>query len=158
MPSNEEVVDVIEDWSGKRPEKMSQNLEDWWNQTAPGSSHSAVKFKPDGIDDLIKKLKKKFPTSPVLSQEDFAASDSPGGKIKTIQDLVRELQPASRRFAAAKSLNMATPGRRALANQGRQSIGKKAPAAAKSKPAKSVGKKRKGSRGKTKRSRKGRSK
>jgi hypothetical protein len=63
MPSNKAVVDVIEQWSSQRPEKMSQSLEDWWNQTAPGSSHSALSFDPDGIEDLIKRIKNAFPSS-----------------------------------------------------------------------------------------------
>jgi hypothetical protein len=61
MPTNKAVVDVVEQWSGQRPEKMSQGLEDWWNQTAPGSSHSALVFNPDGIEDLLKRLQKAFP-------------------------------------------------------------------------------------------------
>ena len=65
MPSDNEVLNVITGWSPKRPEKMSQGLEDWWNQTAPGSTHSTLKFDPDGIDDLLLRLKKAFPASPV---------------------------------------------------------------------------------------------
>lgn len=90
MPSNKAVVDVIEQWSGQRPEKMSQSLEDWWNQTAPGSSHSALSFDPDGIEDLIKRIKNAFPASPVVEAADFRAA----GNIKTVQDLVDALQPA----------------------------------------------------------------
>jgi hypothetical protein len=89
MPSNKAVVDVIEQWSGQRPEKMSQSLEDWWNQTAPGSSHSALSFDPDGIEDLIKRIKNAFPSSPVVEAADFRAS----GNIKNVQDLVDALQP-----------------------------------------------------------------
>jgi hypothetical protein len=90
MPSNKAVVDIVEQWSGQRPEKMLQSLEDWWNQTAPGSSHSALSFDPDGIEDLIKRLQDAFPSSPVLEAGDFRAS----GNVKTVQDLVDALQPA----------------------------------------------------------------
>jgi hypothetical protein len=90
MPSNKAVVDVVEQWSGQRPEKMLQSLEDWWNQTAPGSSHSALSFDPDGIEDLIKRLQDAFPSAPVLEAGDFRAS----GNVKTVQDLVDALQPA----------------------------------------------------------------
>jgi len=89
MPSDNEVLDVITGWSGKRPEKMSQGLEDWWNQTAPGSTHSTLKFDPDGIDDLLLRLKKAFPASPRPSGADFRA----GGEIKSVQDLADALQP-----------------------------------------------------------------
>jgi len=90
MPTNQAVVDVVEQWSGKRPERMSQNLKDWWNETAPGSSHSALAFDPDGIEDLLRRLKNAFPSSPLLASGDFGDS----GNIKTIQDLVDSLQPA----------------------------------------------------------------
>ena len=90
MPSNKAVVDVIEQWSGQQPEKMLQSLEDWWNQTAPGSSHSALKFDPDGIEDLIKRIENAFPSAPVVEAADFRTS----GNIKTVQDLVDALQPA----------------------------------------------------------------
>jgi hypothetical protein len=90
MPSNKAVVDLIEQWSGQRPEKTSQSLEDWWNQTAPGSSHSSLSFDPDGIEDLIKRIKIAFPSSPVVEAADFRTS----GNIKTLQDLVDALQPA----------------------------------------------------------------
>jgi hypothetical protein len=89
MPSDNEVLNVITGWSPKRPEKMSQGLEDWWNQTAPGSTHSTLKFDPDGIDDLLLRLKKAFPASPRPSEADFRA----GGGIKTVQDLADALQP-----------------------------------------------------------------
>ena len=89
MPTNKQVVDAIEQWSGNRPEKMSQNLEEWWNQTAPGSTHSALAFDPNGIDDLLEKLHKEFAGSPDLAAGDFKAT----GNIKTLQDLVDALQP-----------------------------------------------------------------
>jgi hypothetical protein len=89
MPSNSAVLDVITGWSGQRPEKMSQNLEAWWNQTAPGSSHSTLKFDPDGIDDLLTRLKQTFPSSPRPSEADFRS----GGNIATVQDLADALQP-----------------------------------------------------------------
>jgi hypothetical protein len=96
VPSNSEVLDVVESWSGKRPEKMSQKLEDWWNQTAAGSSHSSLKFDPDGIDDLLLRCKNQFPSSPRPSEADFRA----GGNIKTAQDLADALQPVSEMVAA----------------------------------------------------------
>jgi hypothetical protein len=89
MPTNKQVVDAIEQWSGNRPEKMSQNLEEWWNQTAPGATHKALAFDPDGIDDLVDKLQKEFAGSPDLAAGDFKAT----GNIKTLQDLVDALQP-----------------------------------------------------------------
>ena len=83
------TVDIVTAWSGNRPEDMSQSLEDWWNQTAPGSTHSTLKFDPDGIDDLLLRLKRAFPASPRPSEADFRA----GGGIKTVQDLADALQP-----------------------------------------------------------------
>jgi len=89
MPTNKEVLDVIQEWSGQRPSKMSQQLEEWWNKTAPGSSHSGLLFDPDGIADLVNRLKKAFPNPPHLEAADFKTS----GTVKTIQDLVDALQP-----------------------------------------------------------------
>jgi hypothetical protein len=86
---NKEVLNVIEKWSGQRPSKMSQQLEEWWNKTAPGSTHSGLLFDPDGIADLVKRLKKAFPNPPHLEASDFKSS----GTVKTIQDLVDALQP-----------------------------------------------------------------
>jgi subtilisin family serine protease len=83
-------VDIITEWSGNRPEEMSQSLEDWWNQTAPGSTHSNVMFDPDGIHDLLPRLKKASPASPGLSAGDFRTD----GAIKTLQDLDDSLQSA----------------------------------------------------------------
>jgi hypothetical protein len=70
---------------------MSQNLEQWWGQTAPGSSHSTLKFDPDGIEDLLKRLNKTFPSSPAIEAADFGAA----GNVKTVQDLVDALQPVA---------------------------------------------------------------
>jgi len=89
MPTNKEVLDVIENWSGQRPSKMSQQLEEWWNKTAPGSTHSGLLFDPDGIADLVKRLRNAFPNPPHLQASDFKAS----GTVKTAQDLVDALQP-----------------------------------------------------------------
>jgi hypothetical protein len=101
MPSEEDVLDVIEDWSGSRPANLSQNLEDWWNQTAPGSAHSAILFK-DGVLDLITRLQNAFPGSPQLQQGDFV-----GGGIKTVQDLVDALQPAMQTAMAVRRVAVA---------------------------------------------------
>lgn len=98
MPSNNEVLDVVTAWSGKRPEKMSQNIGDWWDQTAPGSTHSALTFDPNGIDNLLERLKKEFPGSPRPSRADFRA----GGNIKTMQGLADALQPIVARGPAAR--------------------------------------------------------
>jgi hypothetical protein len=46
-------------------------------------------FKPDGIEDLLKRLKKAFPGSPALQSGDFGDA----GAIKTVQDLIDALQP-----------------------------------------------------------------
>jgi len=89
MPTNKEVLDVIEKWSGQRPPKMSQRLEEWWNKTAPGSTHSGLVFDPDGIADLVNRLQKAFPNPPHLEAADFKAT----GTVKTVQDLVDALQP-----------------------------------------------------------------
>jgi hypothetical protein len=87
MASDAAVLDVITGWSGRRPPAMSQVLAVWWNQTAPGSSHSTLAFNPDGIADLIKRLKKAFPHSPVIGAVDLAD----GGAISTVEDLVEAL-------------------------------------------------------------------
>jgi hypothetical protein len=89
MPTNKAVLDVVEQWSASRPDKMSQSIELWWNQTAPGSSHSALLFDPDGIADLVTRLSKAFPASPALEASDFRSA----GAVKTVQDLVDALQP-----------------------------------------------------------------
>jgi hypothetical protein len=89
MPTNKEVLDVIEKWSGQRPSKMSQQVEEWWNKTAPGSTHSGLPFDPDGIADLVNRLKKAFPNPPHVEAADFKTS----GTVKTVQDLVDALQP-----------------------------------------------------------------
>ena len=89
MPTNNEVLEVIEEWSGQRPPKMSQQLEEWWNKTAPGSTHSGLAFDPDGIADLVNRLKNAFPNPPHLEAADFKAT----GTVKTVQDLVDALQP-----------------------------------------------------------------
>ena len=83
MPSDKAVLDVIEDWSGGRPSRMSQNLEEWWNRTASGSNHSTLNFDPDGIEDLVRKVNDAFPVSPALETGDFGS----GGNIKTVQHL-----------------------------------------------------------------------
>jgi hypothetical protein len=101
MPTEDAVLDVIEDWSGSRPANLSQNLEDWWNQTAPGSPHSAILFK-DGVLDLLTRLQNAFPGSPRLQQGDFV-----GGGIKTVQDLVDALQPVIQGALAAARVGTA---------------------------------------------------
>jgi hypothetical protein len=89
MPTNKAVVDIVEQWSASRPDKMSQSLEQWWNQTAPGSLHSALLFDPDGIADLVTRLSRAFPAAPALEASDFRSA----GAVKTVQDLVDALQP-----------------------------------------------------------------
>jgi hypothetical protein len=122
MPTNKSVVDVIEQWSGKRPEKMSQNLKDWWNQTAPGSTHSALAFDPDGIEDLVKRLQRAFPSSPALASGDFGDS----GNVKTVQDLVDALQPvmaddvATRPKRVPKKVAKKTAGQRGKIRKGKK--------------------------------------
>jgi hypothetical protein len=68
---------------------MSQQLEEWWNKTAPDSTHSGLPFDPDGIADLVNRLKKTFPNPPHLEATDFKSS----GTVKTVEDLVDALQP-----------------------------------------------------------------
>jgi len=92
MPTNKQIVDLIEQWSGKRPDSMAQVLEDWWNETAPGSTHSALAYA-DGIDDLVKRIKKAFPPPPSVVAADFKSA----GAIKTMEDLVDALQPVATR-------------------------------------------------------------
>jgi hypothetical protein len=87
MPNDSAVLNVVTSWSGRRPPKMSQVLADWWNQTAPASSHSSLPFDPDGITDLITRLKKTFPASPAIDLADLAS----GGGISTVEDLVEAL-------------------------------------------------------------------
>ncbi len=88
MPTNKVVLDVVEEWSGERPDKMSQSLEEWWDTTAPGSTHSALSFDPEGISDLVNRVKEAFPASPPLQTGDFQST----GSVKTVQDLVDALQ------------------------------------------------------------------
>ncbi len=120
MPSDNEVLKVVTGWSGKRPEKMSQNLEDWWNQTSPGSTHSTLKFDPDGIDDLLLRLKSAFPASPAPSEADFRA----GGGIKSVQDLSDALQPV----VADEAFVAPTPSAKKAAKRKAKPVAKKKPA------------------------------
>ena len=99
MPTNNEVLDVIEDWSGQRPPKMSQSLEEWWRKTAPGSSHSGLGFDPDGITDLVNRLQAVFPDPPHLESADFT------GSVKSAQDLVDALQPVISNASTAALLS-----------------------------------------------------
>ena len=87
MASDAAVLNALTRWSGNRPPAMTQVLADWWNQTAPGSSHSGIVFNPDGIADLIKRLRKAFPQSPTIASADLAV----GGTISTVEDLVEAL-------------------------------------------------------------------
>jgi len=79
------IAGVVEQWCGRRPERLSENLEDLWVETAPNSSHSSLAFDPDGITSILQELRAKFGSMP-LRLEDFQSS----GKIKTVQHLVDE--------------------------------------------------------------------
>ncbi len=128
MPTDSDVLDVVQAWSGKRPTKMSQSLEDWWNQTAPGSSHSTLPFAPDGIQDLVTRIDNAFPDADPIGTEDLGSS----GSIKTVQDLVNALNEPGPPAAGA--------GKKLAAKKAAHKAGKKA--AAKKKAVKTVAKKR----------------
>jgi hypothetical protein len=85
MISDREVLRVINEWSGETPDTMSQNLEAWWSHTA--ANHRRVAFNPDGIRDLVVRLKNAFP-----NLTDIFANDFRSGRIKTVQDLADALQ------------------------------------------------------------------
>jgi hypothetical protein len=90
MPTDNDVLYVVTKWSGARPDKMSQNLGDWWDQTA--ANHSGIgAFNPNGIDDLILRCQTKFPSSPRLSEGDLQS----GGNVQDVQDLVSALAPSA---------------------------------------------------------------
>ncbi|MGD0498190.1 MAG: hypothetical protein ABSC23_07115 [Bryobacteraceae bacterium] len=141
MPSDKAVLDVIEDWSGGRPGKMSQNLEEWWNLTAAGSSHSTLKFDPDGIEDLVRKLRDAFPTSPALETGDFG----PGGSIKTVQQLSTALlSPLAADLDAEMRIPAKKSARKAVAKKRKPAARTAEKAATKKKPARKAAKKAKG--------------
>ena len=121
MPTNKAVVDVVEQWSGSRPDKMSQSLEPWWERTAPGSSHSALLFDPDGIADLVTRLSKAFPASPPLEASDFRSA----GTVKTVQDLADALQPPIEDTFVSGSVfeDVATPSCKPATSSGRSNSG-----------------------------------
>ena len=87
MASDNDVLDVITAWSGQRPGKLSQVLEEWWEETAKGSTHGSLAFDPDGIQDLVQRLQIAFPDSPTIETGDLGSC----GLIKTVQDLVTAL-------------------------------------------------------------------
>lgn len=127
MPTDSQVLDQVENWSGKRPTKMSQSLEDWWNQTAPGSNHSTLPFDPDGIQDLVTRVDRAFPDADPIETEDLGSS----GSIKTVQDLADALnQPVAKEVPALAAAKKKAPARK-----------KKATAAKKKTPAKKAAKK-----------------
>ncbi len=110
MPSDDQILSVIQQWSGQRPPKMSQNLEDWWGQTASGSSHSTLPFDPDGIEDLVRRLQQAFPSSPALESGDFGS----GGSVKTVEDLSQALLPAMAADLDQVTAAAAAPARKAV--------------------------------------------
>jgi len=124
MPTNKAAVDVVEQWSGSRPDKMSQSLEQWWDRTAPGSTHSALLFDPNGIADLVTRLSKAFPASPPLEASDFRSP----GTVKTVQDLVDALQPPIEDAAVSGpvSEDVATPSYKPATLSGRSNSGRNA--------------------------------
>src|SRR5258708_2836923 len=90
MSIQSRVVDAVEVWCGKRPDELSTVLKDLWDDTAPSSSHSALDFDPDGIDDLVQKLRSEFANPPKRRVTATAADFRSGGKIQTVQKMVDE--------------------------------------------------------------------
>lgn len=90
MSIQSRVVDAVEIWCGKRPDELATVLKDLWDDTAPGSSHSALDFDPDGIEDLVLKLHSEFANPPKRRVTATAADFRGGAKIQTLQKLVDE--------------------------------------------------------------------
>jgi hypothetical protein len=140
MPTNNEVLDIIEDWSGQRPLKMSQSLEEWWNETAPDSSHSGLVFDPDGITDLVNRLQEAFPDPPHVESADFRAT----GSVKSVQDLVDVLQPVISNASTAALISKPRVARSKKPRVVSRKTGKKKSGKKKKKGARQPVKKRRG--------------
>lgn len=95
MPIRDRVNQVLADWCGADPDSIDQtmSLEEIWESTRdnPQSPHSAIPFQPDGVEDLLIRLRKEF-TNPGADRKDTSGLTpgcfKPSGDIDTVDHLV----------------------------------------------------------------------
>ncbi|MGO9259411.1 MAG: hypothetical protein ACLQU1_24315 [Bryobacteraceae bacterium] len=70
------------------------SIEELWESTLDNleSPHSAIPFQPDGVEDLLEKLRSEFKTPGEVRKDTSGLtphSFKPDGDIDTVDDLVR---------------------------------------------------------------------
>ena len=96
MSIRDRVNQVLGDWCGADPDTIDQtmSLSELWARTRDSASspHSAIPFQPDGVQDLLAKLRKEF-RKPGDVRKDTSGftpdSLKPTGDIDKVDDLVR---------------------------------------------------------------------
>jgi hypothetical protein len=84
------TLDVLEDWCGLRPPNFTKALIDLWEETRnnPRRPHTSLDFQPDGVEDLIERLKSEFRNPPGRRITLTPRSFDPNGRVKTVNDLM----------------------------------------------------------------------
>lgn len=93
MAVRDRVISVLEAWCGSAPADNTISLSDLWNDTRnnPNHPHDGIAFQPDGVNDLLDKLKTEFrKPGPVRLDTSVLKTTSfkPNGDIDTVNDLV----------------------------------------------------------------------
>ena len=92
MPKSddERTLDVIEDWCGVAPRPLTKELINLWEETRNNASrpHTSIDFQPDGVENLIEKLKREFQNAPARRITLAPRSFDPNGRVKTVSDLM----------------------------------------------------------------------
>ena len=88
--NDDRTLDVIEDWCGVRPGDFTKALIDLWEETRknPKRPHTSMDFQPDGVADLIDRLKREFRNPPGRRITLTPPSFDPNGRVKTVSDLM----------------------------------------------------------------------
>jgi hypothetical protein len=87
------VNQVLADWCGEDTDDQTTSLSGLWIATRknPHRPHDGIEFQPDGVHDLLAKLRTEF-KKPGNVRKDIseltAASFKPTGDIDSIDDLV----------------------------------------------------------------------
>jgi len=94
MTIRERVNNVLADWCGVAPEDQTISLEFLWISTRdnPQRPHSRTDFQPDGVQDLLVKLKTEFEKPGTVRKNTSRltpGSFKPNGDIDSVNDLVR---------------------------------------------------------------------